>query len=394
MREVVVNGEIFIEGTLGSFKKVPKPTEKQMSDNIYKMEHGSVVDTSLAAQVIQRFVADAKTDIVCEKIKLSLALTDEHNQKQILNRIKSLLKDGRIVNATLNDGFFFITGDLDDNPLFILAQVGSSENHRYREYDDSEDEDEGVIHLKFDIYGEPSASRQMRVTIEEIFGTEKLAHIKWWYEGAHGPSSQSVYLPKPKTVLCPEFYPDMGDPHKFIQDYLKSDASVLLLAGEPGTGKTTLLRHMITENNLIAHVIYDEALMRKDSIFQGFLFDKDSDMMVIEDADTILLPREDDGNKIMSRFLNVSDGLIKLPNKKLVFTTNISDFSKVDQALLRPGRCYGIVHTRPLNLSEAQAAARVADLPVPTERGEFTLAELFNQGYRPHARKVGFISGR
>jgi ATP-dependent 26S proteasome regulatory subunit len=43
----------------------------------------------------------------------------------------------------------------------------------------------------------------------------------------------------------------------------------------------------------------------------------------------------------MSRFLNISDGLIKLPNKKLVFTTNVTNFENIDSALLRPGRCFG-----------------------------------------------------
>jgi len=113
--------------------------------------------------------------------------------------------------------------------------------------------------------------------------------------------------------------------------------------------------------------------------------------MIIEDADTILSSREDDGNKLMSRFLNVSDGLIKLPNKKLVFTTNISDFTKVDPALLRPGRCFGVLHTRLLNLNEAQAAARVANLPIPTEKKEYSLAELFNQGQGGQVRRIGFV---
>jgi len=141
---------------------------------------------------------------------------------------------------------------------------------------------------------------------------------------------------------------------------------------------------------MCAHVIYDEALMQNDSVFQSFLFDDASEVMIIEDADTILSAREQDGNKLMSRFLNVSDGLIKLPNKKLVFTTNINDFGKVDHALLRPGRCFGVMHTRALNLAEAQTAAKAAGLPIPVEKREYTIAELFNQGKKSQVRTFGF----
>jgi ATP-dependent 26S proteasome regulatory subunit len=114
------------------------------------------------------------------------------------------------------------------------------------------------------------------------------------------------------------------------------------------------------------------------------------DIMIIEDADTILMSREDNGNKLMSRFLNVADGLIKLPNKKLIFTTNISDFTKVDPALLRPGRCFGVMHTRLMNLVEAQAAAKAANMPIPMEKREYSLAEIFHQGRTQTVRSIGF----
>jgi len=244
--------------------------------------------------------------------------------------------------------------------------------------------------MSLDIIGDPEAIEAIKKHIDISFEKEKLAEIKWWTAGHHGDNSRAIYLPKNETKIFPEFYPDLGDPSKYISDYINADESVLLIAGPPGTGKTTLLRHMIVDHKLSAHVVYDEFLMQKDGIFQSFLFEEHGDIMIIEDADTILNSRERESNKLMSRFLNVSDGLIKLPNKKLVFTTKLVDFSKVDQALLRPGRCFGVVHTRPLNLAEAQTAAEVADLPIPFEKREYTIAELFNQGKNIPVRTLGF----
>lgn len=353
--------------------------------NYYDMEHGSVVDTSLAAQIVQQFMADhPNEDTFCEKIMLSLS--KDRSYTDVIMKMKALLKNAVAKAATLNRGYIFILGEYNDHDVLISAYWRGAGG----EYDD-DDEEQGAIDITVDIYAEPKSAAAIRATIAGMFEKERLAMIKWWYTGEQGrTASRNVYLQKPKTTLHPEFYPDMGDPYVFIDDYMASDAAVLLLAGPPGTGKTTLLRHMIADRALTAHVIYDEKLMEQDSIFQNFLFDKNSHMLIIEDADTILSPRERDGNKMMARFLSVSDGLIKLPNKKLVFTTNINDFTQVDPALLRPGRCHAQVHTRPLNLTEAQAAAKVANLPIPTQKGEYTLAELFNQGYRAKIRQIGF----
>ena len=203
--------------------------------------------------------------------------------------------------------------------------------------------------------------------LDQEFSGERQAQIKWWYSGDHGETTyKTIFLEPLSTKLEPEFYPDLKlpntkaavHPRKYLKNYLESDAAILMVAGAPGTGKTTLLRHLICDFNLAAHVVYDEKLMNTDQVFQSFLFESRSDVLVIEDADTILTDREHSGNKLMSRFLNVSDGLIKLPNKRVIFTTNISDFGRVDPALIRPGRCFDTLRTRPLNLQEAQAVAK------------------------------------
>lgn len=308
---------------------------------------------------------------------------------EVLDAVYGKMKERHTVSPYERD--VIVTGLVDGKPVFLEIYINDSQNSPVPRRG-GKVRLKGVTEYSFTVTADRDQVTALFEHLDEVFSTQHFSVLKWWYQSGHGPETRSLNLPPLKTKLLPEFYPDLSDPSQFIRDYLEADESVLMLAGPPGTGKTTLLRHLICDNKLSAHVIYDEKLMQSDNVFQNFLFDATADILIVEDADTILSSREDDGNKLMSRFLNVSDGLIKLPNKKVVFTTNINDFSRVDPALLRPGRCYGVVHTRALNLPEAQAAARVANLPVPVSKGEYTLAELFNQGRGGMStiRRIGF----
>lgn len=295
----------------------------------------------------------------------------------------------------------FIEGTFEGQPVLAYVAKTASRADYDPDDDDEDDDDDDLIKSAFP---EKINSLQIRIVghrraiaagYEALEGLREynFGSLQWWHTGQHGqPQHRVIYLPPLTTEIHPEYYPDLdGGPRQFIRDYLHADESVLLMAGVPGTGKTTLLRHMIMENSLTAHVVYDEKLMQSDTVFQTFLLNSNANILIIEDADSILTSRERDGNKLMSRFLNVSDGLIKLPNKKLIFTTNITDFGTVDPALLRPGRCYAVMQTRPLDLQEAQAASRVGGFPTPTEKKQYTLAELFNQGKSQHrVRRIGY----
>jgi ATP-dependent 26S proteasome regulatory subunit len=161
----------------------------------------------------------------------------------------------------------------------------------------------------------------------------------------------------------------------YIDDYLDSQASVLILIGPPGTGKTTFIKNLIHRSKGDARVTYDETVMSGDSLFAEFI-ESDAKFMIMEDADTFLKSR-DDGNTMMHRFLNVSDGLISAQDKKLVFSTNLPSVRDIDSALMRPGRCFDVIEFRALTRAEAEVIADEMNLELPDGRS-FTLAEMFN----------------
>lgn len=176
----------------------------------------------------------------------------------------------------------------------------------------------------------------------------------------------------------------------YIDEYLSSDANVLILIGPPGTGKTTFIKNLIHRAKANAKVAYDEKVLEGDDFFAGFIED-DCRFLIMEDADTFLESRAD-GNTMMHKFLNVSDGLVSAADKKLVFSTNLPNVRDIDEALLREGRCFDVLEFRPLTRSEALAVLEEvkSDRQLPDGQ-QFTLAEIFKS--QPSSRKAGHRIG-
>jgi tRNA A37 threonylcarbamoyladenosine biosynthesis protein TsaE len=252
----------------------------------------------------------------------------------------------------------------------------------------------------FDLYGSVDHVTKINAILEERLRNSKLVKVSWYYKGHRGIDSASLHVTGLNQTVHDEFYPwfDQGV-DQFVRDYFNNSAAVLVLYGPPGTGKTSFLRHMLLSQSINAAVTYDERILKDDSFFVNYLTDEEHNALIVEDADVFLSPREDGDNDMMSKFLNVSDGLVKITNKKLIFTTNISQLNKIDSALLRPGRCFAAVEFREMYPNEARAAARVAGAPDRdwSEQPRWSLAQIFNSEEASAQQrdrkkfKVGFV---
>lgn len=183
---------------------------------------------------------------------------------------------------------------------------------------------------------------------------------------------------QPLTEIYDSFYPWLGDYNldTYLDNYLKSNESILLLYGEKGTGKSNLLKHLLYKSGESALITYQDDIRDLDIMFSRFITGPEK-FLIIEDADEFLIKREH-GNKSMKRLLNIADGLTSNKDKKVIFTTNLSSLNNVDDALTRDGRCFDCVYFN--KYTKEQSIAVSSDLNINTElliKPSYTLAELF-----------------
>ncbi len=119
----------------------------------------------------------------------------------------------------------------------------------------------------------------------------------------------------------------------------ENDKGIILLHGLPGTGKTTYLRHLI--GNLKKKVLFVSPnvagnLMNPE--FIDLLIEHPNSVLVIEDAENIIMDRRQSTGSSVSNLLNISDGLLSdCLNVQIICTFN-SGLNMVDSALMRKGR--------------------------------------------------------
>jgi len=164
--------------------------------------------------------------------------------------------------------------------------------------------------------------------------------------------------------------------HAFIKE---KNSGLILFHGVTGSGKSTYIYHLIHSTD--QKVIYIPNNVISQITNPGFLpfliTEAKESVIVVEDAEAVLLKRDKQGDSGVSTLLNITDGILgRLLKCKVICTFNI-ERTQLDDALLRKGRLSIEHEFNKLNAPEANmlfqylGSQRRTDIPL-------TLAEIYN----------------
>lgn len=148
--------------------------------------------------------------------------------------------------------------------------------------------------------------------------------------------------------------------HQHVENALKEDNGLVLLHGLPGTGKTIYIKFLSSIINrdfiFIPEVLADS--INSPELLPIILM-LERPVIVIEDAEKMLVSRDKNTNNKVSSILNLSSGILgDYVNASVICTFN-SDLHSVDKALLRKGRLIG---NWEFNLLDVERCRKVAAL--------------------------------
>jgi len=163
----------------------------------------------------------------------------------------------------------------------------------------------------------------------------------------------------------------------------ESKTGLYLCYGEAGTGKSSALRHLITQVDRPFVFIPPQMInyLSSPEFVDLVLTSLKGSVLIIEDAEKALMKREsDDGfhnSELVSSLLNLTDGLYADLAKTSIIATYNCDRNLIDPALLRKGRMKAEYKFNRLSIERSQNLMDKLENEHEVE-DPMTLADIFN----------------
>jgi ATPase family associated with various cellular activities (AAA) len=184
---------------------------------------------------------------------------------------------------------------------------------------------------------------------------------------------------------------------KLIAKMKSTSKGIVLLHGDPGTGKSYYIRHLISQltNKLILYVPNAMISGLATPAFNDFIIDwidtqnsnvddpakkVTSVLLVLEDAEKSLIRRDINAySDEVSTILNASDGIMNDFMSIQVLATFNVDISMIDSAVMRKRRAISIKSFGKLSADDARKLAEHIGADPAKVKGEMSLADIYQE---------------
>ncbi len=223
-------------------------------------------------------------------------------------------------------------------------------------------------------------------------------HINLIVTDRDGLSLNDLKSKKLVLQLNENYNDDLIALHPYLIKALKKENSngLVLFHGEPGTGKSTYIRYLA--GFLKKQIIFlSPRLAGKldDPGFAKLLTENPNSVVIIEDAEDLLVSRDTANNSGISTLLNLTDGLLGTSLGIQFICTFNTPVTNIDKALLRKGRLLVLYEFGPLSIEKSKALLTKLDLVDFMVIKPMTLADIYNVEkpafqLEPKRRSIGF----
>lgn len=252
-------------------------------------------------------------------------------------------------------------------------------------------------HILFNPKQEEDAQELQNTLLQFRVIPKKTSEISLIVSDIKGLTTKEITIKKPKLNIDLHYNDDFKIVHQSILKNIRKPNSqgLYLFHGLPGTGKSTYIKSLIHQQNKKVIFLSPNMAGNLDNIeLTNFLLDNQNCVLVIEDAEELILSRDNHNNSKLSFLLNLTDGLLGESLGIQIIATFNTDLKNIDKALLRKGRLTAIYEFKPLSVDKTNFLLKKRGHEIEINQ-PMSLADIFNfeidNNYEPKLRKaVGF----